>query len=218
MEASFGGEVDDEEEEIVDSSQQGSRETGFPNSQDLFITLDLDPVPPKPTQGGLPDPEGGEGTSAAYVSPSQRLVKIRRRIKCTRDEMFSDLMLSSHTDRAQQNTWRQTISECRKTQYDCEERWRAEDGMVGGISLLKEGRNQCSGFWRIKLICSSVWLSCRKGSRSTDRRYSPCVTNHPPPQVPEPPHPDAQECGGGAFSHPTLEDCPSNRRLAFNKF
>ncbi|EMP27805.1 hypothetical protein UY3_15101 [Chelonia mydas] len=51
-EAGFGGEEDDddEEEEVVDSSQQGSRETGFPNSQDLFITLDLDPVPPEPTQ------------------------------------------------------------------------------------------------------------------------------------------------------------------------
>ncbi|EMP37565.1 hypothetical protein UY3_05230 [Chelonia mydas] len=61
-EAGFGGE-EDEEEEVVDSSQQGSGETDFPNSQDLFITLDLDPVPPKPTQGGLPDPEGGEGTA-----------------------------------------------------------------------------------------------------------------------------------------------------------
>ncbi|XP_074799141.1 zinc finger and SCAN domain-containing protein 32-like [Natator depressus] len=78
MEAGFGGEEDDEEEEVVDRSQQGSGETGFPNSQDLFITLDLEPVPPEPTQGGLPDPEGREGISAAYVSPSQRLAKIRR--------------------------------------------------------------------------------------------------------------------------------------------
>ncbi|XP_074820955.1 uncharacterized protein LOC141994617 [Natator depressus] len=127
-EVGFGGDEDDDDEEVVDSSQQGSGETGFPNSQDLFITLDLDPVPPEPTQGGLPDPEGGEGTSAAYVSPSQRLAKIRRRKKRTRDEMFSDLMLSSHTDRAQQNTWRQTMSECRRRQYDREERWWAEDG------------------------------------------------------------------------------------------
>ncbi|XP_074919588.1 myb/SANT-like DNA-binding domain-containing protein 7 [Chelonoidis abingdonii] len=47
----------------ADSSQQGSRETGFPNSQDLFLTLDLEPVAPKPTQGGLLDPVGREGTS-----------------------------------------------------------------------------------------------------------------------------------------------------------
>ncbi|EMP30156.1 hypothetical protein UY3_12739 [Chelonia mydas] len=63
-EVGFGGEEDDDEEEIVDSSQQASGETSFPNSQDLFITLDLDPVPPEPTHGGLPDPEGGDETSA----------------------------------------------------------------------------------------------------------------------------------------------------------
>nr|XP_048687000.1 uncharacterized protein LOC125627173 [Caretta caretta] len=124
-EAGFG----DEE----DSSQQASGETGFPDSQELFLTLDLEPVPPEPTQGCLLDPAGGEGTSAACVSmitgssPSQRLVKIRKKKKRTRDEMFSELMLSSHTDRAQTNAWRQTMSECRKAQNDREERWRAEE-------------------------------------------------------------------------------------------
>nr|XP_048679296.1 uncharacterized protein LOC125623662 [Caretta caretta] len=58
MEAGFG-----DEEEIVDSSQQASGETSFPDSQELFLTLDLEPVPPEPTQGCLPDPPGGEGTS-----------------------------------------------------------------------------------------------------------------------------------------------------------
>ncbi|XP_077687104.1 V-type proton ATPase subunit d 1 isoform X1 [Eretmochelys imbricata] len=62
-------------------------------------------------------------------SPSQRLVKIRRRKKRTCDEMLSELMLSSHTDRAQTNAWRQTMSECRKAQYDREERWRAEENL-----------------------------------------------------------------------------------------
>ncbi|XP_048705602.1 myb/SANT-like DNA-binding domain-containing protein 7 [Caretta caretta] len=75
-EAGFG----DEE----DSSQQASGEIGFPDSQELFLTLDLEPVPPEPTQGCLLYPPGGEGTSAECVSritgssPSQRLVKIRR--------------------------------------------------------------------------------------------------------------------------------------------
>ncbi|XP_048722331.2 uncharacterized protein LOC125643559 [Caretta caretta] len=125
MEAGFG----DEE----DSSQQASGETGFPDSQELFLTLDLEPVPPKPTQGCLLDPAGGEGTSAACVSmitgssPSQRLMKLRKKKKRTRDEMFSELMLSSHTDRAQTNAWRQIMSECRKAQNDREERWRAEE-------------------------------------------------------------------------------------------
>ncbi|CAM4616874.1 unnamed protein product [Caretta caretta] len=128
-EAGFG----DEEDEVVDSSQQASGETGFPDSQELFLTLDLEPVPPEPTQGCLLDSAGGEGTSAACVSmitgssPSQRLVKLRKKKKRTRDEMFSELMLSSHTDRAQTNAWRQIMSECRKAQNDQEERWRAEE-------------------------------------------------------------------------------------------
>ncbi|XP_048696476.2 uncharacterized protein LOC125632394 [Caretta caretta] len=132
-EVGFGDEEDDDEEEVVDSSQQASGETGFPDSQELFLTLDLEPVPPEPTQGCLLDPAGGEGTSAACVSmitgssPSQRLVKLRKKKKRTRDEMFSELMLSSHTDRAQTNAWRQIMSECRKAQNDREERWRAEE-------------------------------------------------------------------------------------------
>nr|XP_048704528.1 uncharacterized protein LOC125636032 [Caretta caretta] len=132
-EAGFGDEEDDDDEEVVDSSQQASGETGFPDSQELFLTLDLEPVPPEPTQGCLLDPAGGEGTSAACVSmitgssPSQRLVKLRKKKKRTRDEMFSELMLSSHTDRAQTNAWRQIMSECRKAQNDREERWRAEE-------------------------------------------------------------------------------------------
>ncbi|XP_073214408.1 uncharacterized protein [Lepidochelys kempii] len=111
-EAGFGDEEDDDDEEVVDSSQQASGETGFPDSQELFLTLDLEPVPPEPTQGCLLDPAGGEGTSAACVSmitgssPSQRLVKLRKKKKRTRDEIFSELMLSSHTDRAQMNAWR----------------------------------------------------------------------------------------------------------------
>ncbi|XP_074820957.1 uncharacterized protein LOC141994619 [Natator depressus] len=132
-EAGFGDEEDDDDDEVVDSSQQASGETGFPDSQELFLTLDLEPVPPEPTQRCLLDPAGREGTSAACVSmitgssPSQRLVKIRKKKKRTRDEMFSELMLSSHTDRAQMNAWRQIMSDCRKAQNDQEERWRAEE-------------------------------------------------------------------------------------------
>ncbi|XP_065413503.1 myb/SANT-like DNA-binding domain-containing protein 2 [Chrysemys picta bellii] len=51
-----------EDEDNVDSSQQqGSGETGFPNSQDMFITLNLEPVTPELTQGVRPDPEGTRG-------------------------------------------------------------------------------------------------------------------------------------------------------------
>nr|XP_048691586.1 zinc finger and SCAN domain-containing protein 32-like [Caretta caretta] len=49
MEAGFGDEEDDDDDdEVVDSSQQASGETAFPDSQELFLTLDLEPVPPNP--------------------------------------------------------------------------------------------------------------------------------------------------------------------------
>ncbi|KAM7181804.1 uncharacterized protein RBU57_000454 [Macrochelys suwanniensis] len=90
----------DDEDEVVDSALQGN----FPESQELFLTLTE-----IPSQGSIPDREAGEGTSAATVpmlppaSPFQRLSQIRRRKKCTRDEMFSELMLCSRTEVAQQN-------------------------------------------------------------------------------------------------------------------
>ncbi|XP_048672787.2 uncharacterized protein LOC125620725 [Caretta caretta] len=149
-EAGFGDEEDDDEEEVVDSSQQASGETGFPDSQELFLTLDLESVPPEPTQGCLLDPAGGEGTSAACVSmitgssPSQRLVKLRKKKKRTRNEMFSELMLSSHTDRAQTNARRQIMSECRKAQNDREERWRAEERAEAQMWRQRDERRQDS--------------------------------------------------------------------------
>ncbi|EMP41999.1 hypothetical protein UY3_00713 [Chelonia mydas] len=43
-------------------------ETILPDSQELFFTLDL--VPSQPTEGGLPDHEGEEGTSDGKESPN----------------------------------------------------------------------------------------------------------------------------------------------------
>ncbi|CAM4688908.1 unnamed protein product, partial [Lepidochelys olivacea] len=132
-EAGFGDEEDEEEEEVVDSSQQASGETGFPDSQELFLTLDLEPVPPNPPKAASWTQQAEKGPLTACISmitgssPSQRLVKLRKKKKRTRNEMFSELMLSSHTDRAQTNAWRQIMSECRKAQNDQEERWRAEE-------------------------------------------------------------------------------------------
>ncbi|KAM7145711.1 uncharacterized protein RBU57_014415 [Macrochelys suwanniensis] len=124
-------EDDDNDAEDSAQTQQGSGEAIFPDSQELFVTLE--PVPYEPTQRVLPDHEGGEGTSAANVSapplssPSQRQAKIRSLKKRNRDDMFLELMQSSHTETAQQNEWRQTMLESRKAQFDCEDRWRAED-------------------------------------------------------------------------------------------
>ncbi|XP_044888240.1 uncharacterized protein LOC123378471 [Mauremys mutica] len=119
----FGDKEDDEEE-----AQQASGETVLPNSQGLFITLETLPSQPR-----LPDLEGGEGTSAANVStlplssPSQRLVQIRRQKNHTHNEKFSELMQSSRTERAQQNAWRQTMSESRKAQNERKDRWLEQE-------------------------------------------------------------------------------------------
>ncbi|EMP29273.1 hypothetical protein UY3_13621 [Chelonia mydas] len=59
--ADFGDKKGDDEEEEVEA-QQASGETIFPNSQELFFTLDL--IPSQPTEGRLLHLEGGEGTSA----------------------------------------------------------------------------------------------------------------------------------------------------------
>ncbi|XP_073182102.1 probable E3 ubiquitin-protein ligase MARCHF10 isoform X4 [Lepidochelys kempii] len=75
-EAGFGDEEDDDE--VVDSSQQASGETGFPDSQELFLTLDLEPVLPEPTQGCLLDPAGGEGTSDLGVTNETTLTNKKR--------------------------------------------------------------------------------------------------------------------------------------------
>ncbi|XP_074801800.1 diphthamide biosynthesis protein 3 isoform X1 [Natator depressus] len=124
----FVDEEDEEEEEVEDSAQQASGESLLPSSQELFITLE-----PICSQGGLPDHETGEDTSAANVStlplssPSQRLAQIRRQKKRTCDEMFSELMQSSPTERAQQNAWRQTMAETRKVLNECNERREERD-------------------------------------------------------------------------------------------
>ncbi|XP_074823612.1 uncharacterized protein LOC141995947 [Natator depressus] len=125
----------DQEGEVEDSTQQASGETVLPNNQELFITLGTIPSQPR-----LPDLEGGEGTSAANVStlllssPSQRLAQIKRQKNSTRNEMFSELMQFSRTERAQQNAWRQTISEYRKAENEREDRrderdkrWQEQD-------------------------------------------------------------------------------------------
>nr|XP_048711843.1 uncharacterized protein LOC125639210 [Caretta caretta] len=115
--------ADGEEEEEEYELEESTHHTVLPDSQDLFITL---------TEISSQPNEAGEGTSAAanvssLPPPSQRLSQIRRRKKRTRDEMFSELMQSSGTDRAQQNVWRDTIAEYRKIADEREERWRQED-------------------------------------------------------------------------------------------
>ncbi|XP_065421773.1 SRRM2 protein homolog rsr-2-like [Chrysemys picta bellii] len=115
-----GGE-EEEEDELAESTQHSV----LPNSQDLFLTLTE--VPSQPSQASIQDPDPMEGTSAAANSsslppPSRRLSQIRRRKKKTRDEMFSEIMESSRSDRAHLNEWKETDAKYRKEASEREDR------------------------------------------------------------------------------------------------
>ncbi|XP_048682312.2 uncharacterized protein LOC142068319 [Caretta caretta] len=228
-EASFGDEEDDDE--VVDSSQQASGETGFPDSQELFLTLDLEPVPPEPTQGCFLDPAGGERTSAACVSmitgssPSQRLVKIRKKKKKrTRDEMFSELMLSSRTDRAQTNVWKQIMSECRKAQNDWEERWRAEeskwraeDRAEAQMWRQRDERRQDSMLRLLEDQTSMLQCMVELQQRQVEHRLPLQPLCNQPPSSPSsiastPRCPRTRWGGHRPTSHSTTEDCPKKKK------
>nr|XP_048700799.1 uncharacterized protein LOC125634301 [Caretta caretta]XP_048700800.1 uncharacterized protein LOC125634301 [Caretta caretta] len=211
--ADFGDE-EDEEEEV--EAQQASGETIFPDSQELFFTPDL--VPSQPTEGRLLDLEGGEGSSAANVSslhissPSQRLSKIRNRKKHTHGEMFSELMQSSHAERAQHNAWRETMSESRKAQNEREERRdereeRRQDAM---LRLLEDQTDMLRRMVEVQ-------------ERQQEHRplLQPLCNQSPfsPSSIASSPRCPRMQWGGlRAPNYSTPEDSPSNRKLAFNKF
>ncbi|XP_074797543.1 uncharacterized protein LOC141978989 [Natator depressus] len=212
--ADFGDEEDDDEEEV--DAQQASRETVSPNSQDLFFTLDL--VPFQPTEGGLPNIEGREGTSAANVSshhlssPSQRLSKIRSRKKCTHDEMLSELMQSSHTERAQHNAWRETMSESRKAHNEREDRRdeREEMRQDAMLRLLEDQTDMLRHMVEVQ--------ETQQEHRPPLQPLCNQLPSSPSSIASSPRRPRTWSGGLRAPNHSTPEDCPSNRKLAFNKF
>ncbi|XP_065434502.1 SRRM2 protein homolog rsr-2-like [Chrysemys picta bellii] len=119
--ADGGEEEEEDEDELAESTQHSV----LPNSQDLFLTLTE--VPSQASQANTQDSDPMEGTSAAANSsslppPSRRLSQIRRRKKRTRDEMFSEIMESSRSDRAHLNEWKETVSKYRKEASEREER------------------------------------------------------------------------------------------------
>ncbi|XP_053879481.1 SRRM2 protein homolog rsr-2-like [Malaclemys terrapin pileata] len=115
----------EEEEEEEDELAESTQHSILPNSQDLFITLTE--VPSQASQASTQDSDPMEGTSAAANSsslppPSRRLSQIRRRKKKTREDMFSEIMQSSRSDRAHLNEWKETVSKYRKEVSEREER------------------------------------------------------------------------------------------------
>ncbi|XP_053873623.1 SRRM2 protein homolog rsr-2-like [Malaclemys terrapin pileata] len=120
-EDSADGVEEEEEDELAESTQHSI----LPNSQDLFITLTE--VPSQASQASTQDSDPMEGTSAAANSsslppPSRRLSQIRRRKKKTQEDMFSEIMQSSRSDRAHLNEWKETVSKYRKEVSEREER------------------------------------------------------------------------------------------------
>ncbi|XP_053875914.1 mediator of RNA polymerase II transcription subunit 15-like [Malaclemys terrapin pileata] len=228
-EAGSGYEEDEDEDNVDRSQQQGSGEIGFPNSQDMFITLDLEPVTPKLTQGVLPDPEGTQGTSAANVSPSQRLVKIRRRKRRIRDDLFTELQMSSHAERAQQNAWRQSMSDYRKAQYEREERWQAESQDEQSKWWAEDDRWRQLADRRQELMLrllehqtDMLQRMVELQERQQEQRppLQPLCSQQPssPSSIASSPRSPRTRWGGlRPPSHSTSDDCPSIRRLAFNK-
>ncbi|XP_073183922.1 uncharacterized protein [Lepidochelys kempii] len=163
-------------------------------------------------------------------SLSQRLVKIRKKKKHTRDEMFSELMLSSRTDRAQTNAWRQIMSECRKAQNDRKERWRAEeskwqaeDRAEAQMWQQRDERRQDSMLRLLEDQTSMLQCMAELQQRQLEHRLPLQPLCNQPPSSPSsiastPRHPRTLWGGHRPTSHSATEDSPKKRRLAFNKF
>ncbi|XP_065419060.1 uncharacterized protein LOC135974569 [Chrysemys picta bellii] len=204
----------DEEDEAVDSAYNAD----FPDSQDLFITLTEIPYQRSPAVN--PDTESGEGsatTSATVSQPSlashsQRLARIRRRKKRTREDMFSELMACSRAQAAQQTQWRENLSQMHQANMDREERWRQEDQQATQ-TLLGLLREQTDTLRRL--------VDVLQERRQEDRAPLQSISNRPPPPPsPIPSSPKVQRRRGGrvrANSHSTPAESSSSRRLSFPK-
>ncbi|CAM4612922.1 unnamed protein product [Lepidochelys olivacea] len=132
--------------------------------------------------------------------------------------MFSELMLSSHTDRAQMNAWRQIMSECRKAQNDREERWRAEERAEAERWWQRDERKQ-DLILRL-LEDETNMLQCMVELQEKQQEHRPPLQPlcNQSPSSPSsiaslPRRPRTQWGGLWPPSHSTPEDCPSNRRL-----
>ncbi|KAM9169332.1 uncharacterized protein ACDP82_003845 [Pangshura tecta] len=153
-----GEEYDEEVDE--DNLAESTQHSISPNSQELFLTQTE--LASQPSQ----DNEAMEETSAANFSslptPSQRLAKIRRRKKTTRDEMFSDIMEVTRKERAHLNEWKEVVSNYRKDASEREdrrdtrdERWWQEDQRWrdATLGLLHD---QTDMLWHLELS-ATIW-------------------------------------------------------------
>ncbi|XP_065419736.1 uncharacterized protein LOC135974804 [Chrysemys picta bellii] len=182
-EDSADGEEEEEEDELAESTQNSV----LPNSQDLFLSLTE-----VPSQASTQDHDPMEGTSAAanfssLPPPSRRLSQIRRRKKRMRDEMFAEIMESTHNERAHLNEWKDTVSKYRKDASEREdrrdqrkerrdardERWWQEDQrrQDATLGLLREQTDMLQRLVELQ-------------ERQQDHRLALQPLYNPPPHVP----------------------------------
>ncbi|KAM7162756.1 uncharacterized protein RBU57_009754 [Macrochelys suwanniensis] len=141
--------------------------------------------------------------------------------------MFSELMQCSRTEVAQQNEWRDTVSQYKRVASEredrrdaCEdrrdardERWRMEDQRVTEVML---------GLLREQTDTLRRLVDVLEERKQDDRAPLQHIYNRPPPPPsPIAPSPRGPKMRGGrlrANSQSTLADCSSSRRLSFPKF
>ncbi|XP_074988243.1 transmembrane gamma-carboxyglutamic acid protein 1 isoform X1 [Caretta caretta] len=213
-----GGVSCNTEEDFVDeekeNAQKRSGESVLPGSQDLFITLE-----PIPSQGRILDPEAGEGTSGANVSSiplsslSLRLLQIRRQKNHTHNYMFSELMQSSCTDRAQLNAWRHSMLKARKALSEREEQ-RQEHEEQRQEAMLRLMGEQMDMMKRLVQLQKS-----QQEHRPPLHPLCNCLTSSPS-SISSSPRQPRTWWGRRLWAprHSTPEDGPNNRNPSFKQF
>ncbi|XP_050825288.1 uncharacterized protein LOC127058883 [Gopherus flavomarginatus] len=177
-------EEEPEEDEMAETTQHSIP----PNSQDLFLTLTE--VPSQPSQASSTDNEAMEASSAAHFSslpsPVRRIGQIRRlRKKRTREEMFTEIMAVTRSERAHLGEWKHVVAKYREAASEREDRRTLK--MTCGGRKIRGGGQQRWSFFAIRLTSSEVcWKSCGV----TECHSSPCSTSLSTHHVPYLPHPD----------------------------
>ncbi|XP_050795109.1 uncharacterized protein LOC127044367 [Gopherus flavomarginatus] len=125
-----GEDVEEEQEE--DEMAETTQHSILPNSQELFLSLTE--VPSQPSQATSTDNEAMEATSAAHFSslPTtvRRIGQIRRiRKKRTREEMFTEIMAVTRSERAHLGEWKDVVAKYRDAASEREDRRDARDEM-----------------------------------------------------------------------------------------
>ncbi|KAM9148702.1 uncharacterized protein ACDP82_005929 [Pangshura tecta] len=187
------------EEADKDDLAESTQHSISPNSQELFLTQTE--LASQPSQATIPDNKVMEGTSAANFSslptPSQRLAKIRRRKKKTRDEMFSDIMEVTRKERAHLNEWKEVVSKYRKDASEREdrrdtrdERWQQEDQQEDQRWWQEDQRWRDANLGLLRDQTDMLRHLVELQERQQDHRVPLQPLYNHPHHVPHRPHPD----------------------------